>query len=147
MSGSEIPTGPVPSNEFPWTTCREIFGFVTTEIDVQKVRDLLGKLAIAPTVVDVDSWSNFANLVAMETRAGVEPDLRVPVLLVELPGDDGNLMVDGYHRLKKAKADGLEILPAYLLPKEHFFTVALSHSKFYNKFKPKKVRKPRTPKV
>ena len=142
-----IPESPVPSNQFPWVSCPEIFGFVTTEINVQKVRDILGKLPIEPIEIDVKSWSRFASMVAMETRPDVSVDLRVPVLLIELPGEDGPLMVDGYHRLEKAEREGISSLRAYMLPKEHFFAVALSHSKFYNKFKPRKARKPRAAKV
>lgn len=147
MTLPELPPGPVPSNQFPWIAQFEQYGFALNLFDVQKVREELAKLEIMPDKINVKSWLWLAGMTAMDS-GGVEPDLRVPVLLIELPGEEIQvLLVDGYHRLRKAEKLGVEELPAYVLPVEHFFKVAINLSKNYSKFKPKRARKPRAAKV
>lgn len=94
-------------------------------------------------VVAVKDLKGILGLTYLEPR-DAEINLKVPLLLVECPGDYGTLLVDGYHRLDKAVKEGLDTLPAYLLPVEFFFDVAVSYGKYLAKFKPKKVRKAKT---
>lgn len=45
-------------------------------------------------------------------------DLSRPVLLVTLPNDGGTMLIDGWHRIARADAEGVECLPGYMLTAE-----------------------------
>jgi hypothetical protein len=47
-----------------------------------------------------------------------EADLSVPIIMAEISPDQFNV-IDGHHRLEKARREGVEVVLAYKVPVEH----------------------------
>ena len=61
------------------------------------------------------AWSVFGNrAVVNEQWALKNADLSKPLIVVNL-AEDGHLVIDGWHRLRRAACEGLRTLPAYEL--------------------------------
>jgi hypothetical protein len=67
-------------------------------------------------MLPVASWATMLGMMRIDPDHVPTRPLDEPVLLVRLGGPDGPAMViDGWHRIAKAQAAGIETLPAVLL--------------------------------
>lgn len=67
-------------------------------------------------MLPVASWAPMLGVMRIDADHVPTRPLDEPLLLVRLGGPDGTVMViDGWHRIAKAKAEGIEHVPAILL--------------------------------
>lgn len=67
-------------------------------------------------LLSVDSWAKMLGVMRIDAAHVPTRPLDEPLLLVRMGGPDGTVMViDGWHRIAKAQATGVEELPALLL--------------------------------
>ncbi|MBG0824898.1 hypothetical protein HS048_29810 [Planomonospora sp. ID91781] len=64
------------------------------------------------------SWSGLLALIVIDTEHARTVDLAEPLIAVPVPDGGGPLVIDGWHRIHKALATGVERLPVIFLTAE-----------------------------
>ncbi|MFG1926840.1 hypothetical protein [Cryptosporangium sp. NPDC048952] len=88
---------------------REIFRFGTWAWDVTAGLALVADRE--PEPVDISPCREFAALVHVTSQGVASADLSRPLLIAPIP-HAGLLVIDGWHRIHRAFADGITILPS-----------------------------------
>lgn len=72
---------------------------------------------------DVSGWFGWLRLIWLDAERAATADLTRPLLFVQLVNPDtgedaGPMLIDGWHRLHRARAEGVTILPVKVLSKD-----------------------------
>ena len=67
--------------------------------------------------VTVEPLARMAGMIRTDAEHAKTVDLERPVLIIDM-GEGGHMLIDGWHRLRRATDEGVETLPAYLLTAE-----------------------------
>jgi hypothetical protein len=120
------------SDSITWTRREEAFAFLLTEWDVNAAKDIIEAKPRRIERIDVACLEPFLSKrteteTGMTIRAGIvvdddrvandeSIDLSIPIIVAFTPGGNA-LAIDGWHRIAKAVALGVEKLPAVCLTK------------------------------
>lgn len=97
----------------------EVFRFLTTRWNVSEGQRLAEAAGIVGNHrLNVNAWANLLGLIGIDAEHAKQVDLSKPVLVGHTPGGESPILIDGWHRLYRAKQEGLEWLPATLLTVE-----------------------------
>lgn len=106
----------------PAERTREVFRFGTYAWDVTLAEEITqGRDTL--TINPEDAGSLF--LIHINEAHAATVDLTKPVIVAPIPGADGNLIIDGWHRVWKARITGVTSLPAVLLTPDEEHQVRL----------------------
>lgn len=95
----------------------EVFHFGNKSWDVKRGYQLVKQHNIEPEMLPVEGGlASFLGFMRVNDDWAKTTDLSKPVLLIDT--GKGVLVIDGYHRIKKAKDEGVAELPGYILSQE-----------------------------
>ena len=95
----------------------EVFHFGNKSWDVKRGYQLVKQHNIEPEMLPVEGGlASFLGFMRVNDDWAKTTDLSKPVLLIDT--GKGVLVIDGYHRIKKAKDAGVKELPGYILSQE-----------------------------
>lgn len=95
----------------------EVFHFGNKSWDVKRGYQLVKQHNIEPEMLPVEGGlASFLGFMRVNQDWAKTTDLSKPVLLIDT--GKGVLVIDGYHRIKKAKDEGVAELPGYILSQE-----------------------------
>lgn len=111
------------------TQVKETFWIIGRKYDVTKAKKLIGSRE-ANATVDVEQAKSLFPIINIKVKKAMrdDVDLRVPVILITVTGEDGELClpIDGWHRLYKASKKNVAELPAHKLSLEETKEVQLA---------------------
>lgn len=98
-------------------TQEEVFHFGNKTWDVQRGYQLVKQHNIQPEMLPVQNGlAKFLGFTRTNQDWAKDAHLEDPVLLIDT--GNGVMVIDGYHRILRAKNEGIEELPGYILSKE-----------------------------
>ena len=84
--------------------------------DIARAKEEAAARPHEQALLPVASWAKMLGVMRIEADHVPTRPLDEPLLLVRMGGPEGTVMViDGWHRIAKAQADGVAELPAILL--------------------------------
>ena len=85
--------------------------------DVDKAKAIIAEAPRTSKAADVNAWGAFAEHMEWEQLdGGSEIDCSVPVIIATVSEAKGHyLLIDGWHRVHKAKVEGRDVIQAFYL--------------------------------
>ncbi len=111
----------------------QFFQFLSTGFDVTKALEIVSTRTEPDGEIEVQLWANQylqpdpnesdklrALCLSVNWDHVPTVDLDTPLIMAWFEGrsQSGRIIIDGYHRLAKARREGIEKLPVYVLSKE-----------------------------
>jgi hypothetical protein len=93
---------------------REFFQFLSYRWDVTRAKEIADHLPVK--IMDPRPWFSWLTAVRIDEDHVTSVDVSRPLIAVRIREADGDAMIiDGWHRIARARRDGLEELPVVLL--------------------------------
>lgn len=99
------------SSEFEWHDTKEVYDILAARFDVNAARRLIERRP--REVIDIDVSKAPADLHRITDERKAKADLSFPLILITTP--EGLWVIDGWHRIAKAQAEGIRLLPGVVL--------------------------------
>jgi ParB/Sulfiredoxin domain len=105
-------------------TRRETFQFLAYRWDVTRARRIAETLPVHR--FNAEPWFGLLGLIRVDHDHVESADLNQPVLVVRIRELGGSpLIIDGWHRLAKARQNGVTDLPVIILDEEQEYSVRI----------------------
>jgi hypothetical protein len=105
------------SDEFQWRDRKEEFRFLAGLFDIAKAKRIIEDKPREIVEINIgESGKQLLALMKIDMTRFDEIDLTVPIIVASIK--EGNLPIDGWHRIAKAVHLGLPFVPGVMLTKE-----------------------------